>query len=1542
MQNKFSIPTLQKQLEVVGGTLVLDRQNYGDKWGAWLNQFWGGRAFGVHRMRAGAAQADRATFTGFTNLPGGASECPVQGSLQLDAFGRVDVTIQLTLDADTVELSRLLGVASGALLSALVSNGGQIRLSTVDYDPSGDGSGFGAAPDAYTYSRPGVQLPVGMPQLSLELDPAKKAGNAFAQVFKLAKRTFNGAFFYAGNSPCFFLNSDAEVALQFGDKALNLRAHVFSHTPDPEDTAPKASLGVSLELDLGGQSLLLIGRIPDSAGALRLHLYQRDVRLQGLAALGSLLQIPELDSQLPEPVRNQTDIGLQKFQLDLNPATLAIALAMIVLTVGVTALTFGSALSVLSGLILRIDLTAPFDAARRAFAAVLSGLMTALDVDIELTGSAPDFTMAGRLAEGEKIPVSAVLREVVEPLGLPWPKGIPQVDMTTLELSISPKSGDLSALFGAEVSAKHGIGGVDFSLQDLHLHFKRESGVMALEFGTRASLLGIEAEVLAQSPSDDRGWLFSGSFQLAKPLGLKFLFDQILKYGIEVNNKYVEFEVDHGNLVFGLGGPYFYIDFGISAGFTFGEVGQLNAEFALFEFAGAGPGAPSDWRYGLKGGLQLPNLPVLGGFLQFTKEKSSLSLDFIPDENSSKIALDLPLPSAAKDNPQIVLALPILSLTRDTKGIWNSTNNIVVEFRHIPSTVRPIIAERYEMDFTISSTGKVELAASPFLELYAHKLPEIPLPGKSVSLGVLAVGVPKLSVLVERDIWLSARIALGIPSEVNHVFGTKNGKPRLELFRVFDPKNPEETTVNLELRGGPDGVFVQLLNSPLKAVETEEVNGKTYWNVDMGEIGAGRLQLPVFQYDPARQVFAASGGFEITRELQLPLDLLQNLFRSIGLDGVADLIPDAIPLMSFDLLDKDDNLDPQKLNAFFHNRLPQPMLDALGVVASYFNETPDRFRKFMRFKMPDALAFEAEFGATGTMGFKLESSPGVKYIAVGAGTPVPIPALQLVELRSIAFHEMLSGQLIGLSVDATIDKYDPVTLAASVVLGKGNSVLDKINLDFLPKAKALRQTIELGELFSIIPYQSGLPIPIPVFFDRLRFDYAGVEGANLASEFRFPRPSLNLAFLAGLLTDFIAFFTVDGALLDPNKDPKGTDLSYTIGANYLTLPKYLGGKDIGSTQDIVTISLYENVAHLLNWLKTFSIIHEFVYVFPPEFRIQNNTFKTKFINLDLELSGGWVVSTPEEFPTIPESKLPIPPQERSALLSVLPEIMPGMQGVIVMLRGKTQIGPASLESQFAMLGTFERGFGTGFRLRGAISDIIGMDMRGSIEIDPLNLHFGLKGEILFQLVGTPIVQGSVSISEQGIAVTAALNLFPEANTIAHVGGAVKGVLSSAGFELSCSNGHIEVGGVQIISGAGGGISDKGVWLQGTFLGQTVRFATLVSAKTFTIEGSLQIHINTSIDLEVQTKVSKVVDDILEEVIEWVTKTFSVEMDVTLFASIGIGGFHGKVVLDIKKPVVVKKEFTISVTPKNLADFKQVVIDYVEDQKDELFRELKFI
>ncbi|MCB9332856.1 MAG: hypothetical protein H6574_17425 [Lewinellaceae bacterium] len=259
-----------------------------------------------------------------------------------------------------------------------------------------------------------------------------------------------------------------------------------------------------------------------------------------------------------------------------------------------------------------------------------------------------------------------------------------------------------------------------------------------------------------------------------------------------------------------------------------------------------------------------------------------------------------------------------------------------------------------------------------------------------------------------------------------------------------------------------------------------------------------------------------------------------------------------------------------------------------------------------------------------------------------------------------------------------------------------------------------------------------------------------------------------------------------------------------------------------------------------------------------------------------------------------------------------------------------------------MLGTFERGFGTGLRLRGAISNIIGMDMRGSIEIDPLNLHFGLSGEILFKLVESPIVHGAISISEQGIAVTAELNLYPEANTIAHVGGAVKGVLNSTGFELSCSNGHIEVGGVQIISGAGGGISDKGVWLQGTFLGQTVRFATVVSAPSFTIEGSLQIHIDTSIELEVQTKVSKVIDDILQEVIEWVTKTFSVQMDVTLYASIGIGGFHGRVVLDIKKPVVVKKEFTISVTPKNLADFKQVVIDWVEDRKDELFRELKFI
>ncbi|MCB9332852.1 MAG: hypothetical protein H6574_17405 [Lewinellaceae bacterium] len=176
-----------------------------------------------------------------------------------------------------------------------------------------------------------------------------------------------------------------------------------SHTPDPEDTAPKASLGVSLELDLGGQTVLLIGRVPEADDVLSLHLYQRDIRLNGFAALGSLLQIPELDTQLPEPVRKMNDIGLQTFQIDLNPASLAIALAMIVITIGTTVLTMGASLAVLSGLILRIDLSAPFDAARRAFEAVLSGVMRALDVDIELTGSAPDFTMTGHLAEGEKI-----------------------------------------------------------------------------------------------------------------------------------------------------------------------------------------------------------------------------------------------------------------------------------------------------------------------------------------------------------------------------------------------------------------------------------------------------------------------------------------------------------------------------------------------------------------------------------------------------------------------------------------------------------------------------------------------------------------------------------------------------------------------------------------------------------------------------------------------------------------------------------------------------------------------------------------------------------------------------------------------------------------------------------------------------------------------------------------------------------------------------------------------------------------------------------
>ncbi len=96
----------------------------------------------------------------------------------------------------------------------------------------------------------------------------------------------------------------------------------------------------------------------------------------------------------------------------------------------------------------------------------------------------------------------------------------------------------------------------------------------------------------------------------------------------------------------------------------------------------------------------------------------------------------------------------------------------------------------------------------------------------------------------------------------------------------------------------------------------------------------------------------------------------------------------------------------------------------------------------------------------------------------------------------------------------------------------------------------LRNSIDINKLTTLIVYQTEVPIPIPIFYDKLSYHYVGILGEALRGEIRFPQPTLNLMEIATLFAELLQFATDKDYLLDPNLPLSQSDLKFSIGSSF--------------------------------------------------------------------------------------------------------------------------------------------------------------------------------------------------------------------------------------------------------------------------------------------------------------------------------------------------------------------------------------------------------
>lgn len=749
----------------------------------------------------------------------------------------------------------------------------------------------------------------------------------------------------------------------------------------------------------------------------------------------------------------------------------------------------------------------------------------------------------------------------------------------------------------------------------------------------------------------------------------------------------------------------------------------------------SGKDTAAKWELAAMGGLSIGEFLAFKGCLKMSHQARAYRFSFLPEK--ADLSIPILLDPA---NGRIVAAIMLsfgdmeIAYSPDDLNFKSSVGLACPAFHEIlPHEIGEIFPRQIKVGFSASSGG-VALSVDRILNPIDIELPEAEFAEHvAVQLGTMRLDSSDFMMsLSGKEAALSMNFGLGLPARLNHNFGVKTveGKeePLLNFFKTFDPDKPDQTTLRLNLSVGTHGLRVGLLDSPIDFFKFEEpdAQGKIWCELDFGDCGAVRFQVPDFRLDLATGSFVASGGFE-ARDLALPVSLLKDILTGMGLGDVAKLLPDTLPLMEISILDEYDNFQARELIDLIETTLlidiPPELEAAITTIGELTNSLPDDLRSYFRIRIPDSFVFDISITPDGGVKFKAgvkKGDPPIRILYPVMG-PMYIPMLQGMEFHSIAFGEVLSGSLLLLELDVRVDDFDLPAIAAAMLVKEIPAIP-------LTHPTHLQRRLIVKELFMLIVYETGVPIPVPIFFSELGIEYLGLEGTTLQAHVGFPMPVINLAGLGKALWDLINFVRDPAATLDPgalgDMDPR-----LVIGANYIQLPEYLGGEVIGTKRGIELPGAYEIMASILNNLKHFSLV-KMIGVIPIAHRVGDRRISLG----PLSAKAAWLLTTPDEFRGGAIRELGVPLDQSGAFMAVLPDLSANVkalpdpaggtgdeaeeEGLVLFLKGGWGIGNIlDTEAVFGLAASATMGFHTGFKITGALLNLIDMELSGRVSIN---------------------------------------------------------------------------------------------------------------------------------------------------------------------------------------------------------------------------------
>ncbi|MEM7037491.1 MAG: hypothetical protein AAF570_10960, partial [Bacteroidota bacterium] len=572
-------------------------------------------------------------------------------------------------------------------------------------------------------------------------------------------------------------------------------------------------------------------------------------------------------------------------------------------------------------------------------------------------------------------------------------------------------------------------------------------------------------------------------------------------------------------------------------------------------------------------------------------------LVFQPTGNSASWTVDIP----GGTNSKMSLRLFQIGFQKVNEK-WGLNAVVQLGFQNFPGFISNVLPSNTWAKLVLSPTA-VSLSA-----LYVTDPVPVSLGNANgKSLGKMHLQIIEIGLNLKPDLGLTIEAGIGFPQELNtHLGGS--------VFRVYSPANPISMG-RARVSFGPTGVGLDLISSPFAGANATVVNGEAWMDSDFGQYGAISFKMPTLIYDAVSQYFEAGSAIQIKRPLALPVKPLKDALVKAKLDAVAAVFPDKIPLEGIKLVDSNNNLKVNELITFLKKAGPVPkeLEDVIRGASGLLNRFPSTFKSYFNLDIPSHIDFKFGFSPTGrvNVGFHAPKEP-LRFLmpSIVQGI-VPLPGLSGIELRKFTLGTIASGTLFVADVDAIVDQYDFPSLVASLMLPQDPSFP-------LPTSDELMRRFVLKNVFSIIPAAQGIPLPIPIFYDELGFESLGLEGVGLQAHVGLPRP--NIAGLIGFVNTLKRFFAEKDYFLNPNTDP-GLGLAFKLRDNYLKLPEYLGSSALGNKGSEKTLSLWSNLAKLMNFMKSQSI-DDLVGAIPIQYRAGSGQKKFAFMNFNSD----WLVT----------------------------------------------------------------------------------------------------------------------------------------------------------------------------------------------------------------------------------------------------------------------------------------------------------------------------